>query len=125
MQHVTGRRARGYKYSGSSTIDGVAWYYANSTKSTHPVGKKQPNELRLYDMSGNVFEFCSDLFGLYDTAAQPEIDPQGNVNGVNRVARGGSWGGVTDAYCRVSNRAGLKPTKCDSNYGFRLALVLD
>lgn len=101
MQHVTGRRARGYKYSGSSTIDGVAWYYANSTKSTHPVGKKQPNELRLYDMSGNVFEWCRDWYDDYSSESQ--TDPIGLETGSNWVLCGGGWIYYA-AFCRVSIR---------------------
>lgn len=120
MQHVTGRRARGYKYSGSSTIDGVAWYYANSTKSTHPVGKKQPNELRLYDMSGNVFEWCRDWYDDYSSESQ--TDPIGSETGSNRVLCGGGWIYYA-AFCRVSIRDYDVPDIRSPYYGFRVVLL--
>jgi formylglycine-generating enzyme required for sulfatase activity len=83
-----GKESKGYKYSGSNNVDDVAWYIdINSTP--HPVGRKTPNELGIYDMSGNVFEFCSDLYGSYTDEAQ--INPTGYGTGGNRVIRGGGW----------------------------------
>ena len=115
-----GVKSRGYKYSGSNTIGNVAWYDDNSSESTHPVGTKQPNELGLYDMSGNVWEWCSDWDGYYSSESQS--NPTGPSTGSIRVLRGGSW--YYDAgYCRVSNRFSDDPSYRNYNYGFRVVLL--
>ena len=113
--------SQGYKYSGSNNINEVAWYEENSNARTHPVGTKQPNELGIYDMSGNVSEWCWDWFGFY--IAEAQTNPQGPSAGVGRVTRGGSWYlPVQD--CRVSRRTS-KLQESTSNYpGFRVALSL-
>lgn len=114
-----GNMSQGYKYAGSNNIDDVAWYKDNSGGMTHPVGQKQPNELGLYDMSGNVWEWCQDWFGGYSSDAQ--TDPQGPC-GTNRVYRGGGW--VNSAKeCRVSDRYFVTPGFCIFNLGFRLCLI--
>jgi len=84
-----GNNSKGYKYSGSDDINQVAWYDDNSGNRTYPVGQKAPNELGIYDMSGNVWEWCSDWYGDYPSGAV--TNPTGPVNGSNRVFRGGSW----------------------------------
>ena len=119
-----GNRSMGYKYSGSNTMDEVGWYYENSGNSrlddnnwesdklssngccTHPVKQKKANELGLYDMSGNVWEWCEDL---YDSS------------GSYRVSCGGCWYGSA-SYCRVADRYYGSPTNSYYNLGFRLAL---
>ena len=114
-----GNKSQGYKYSGSNTIDDVAWYYSNSSSKTHPVATKAPNELGIYDMSGNVYEWCSDRYGDYSSSAQ--TNPTGPASGANRVLRGGGWS--DDArYCRVSFRSSLSPGGSYSYMGFRLCL---
>ncbi len=90
-----GKKSRGYQYSGSSNISDVAWYVDNSDYETHPVGTKQGNELGIYDMTGNVLEWCQDWIGLYSSSSQ--ANPTGAVSGPDRVLRGGSW--HNNAWC--------------------------
>lgn len=97
-----GNRSRGYRYSGSDDAAAVAWNVLTSGGSTHPVGTKAPNELGIHDMSGNVWEWCSDLYGKY--AADPQRDPKGAAAGSYYVVRGGSWCGE-EGSCWVSHRS--------------------
>jgi formylglycine-generating enzyme required for sulfatase activity len=96
----------------------VAWYYKNSNKKTHAVGTKSPNELGIYDMSGNVWEWCSDWYNNYETGAV--VNPQGASTGSVRVLRGGSWYYVA-RHCRISGRFSYSPGYHNYNLGFRLA----
>jgi len=115
-----GNKSKGYKYSGSNNIEDVAWYDGNSNRKTHTVKTKQANELGLYDMSGNVFEWCSDWYGDYSSSSQ--TNPQGPNSGSGRVSRGGSWGSNARS-CRVSYRDYGYPSNRDYVSGFRLALA--
>ena len=114
-----GKKSRGYQYSGSSNISEVAWYTDNSGSKTHPVGTKQSNELGLYDMTGNVWEWCQDWYGSYVSSSQ--TNPTGAVSGSRRVRRGGGWYN-NEENCRSSCRSGVTP---DARYYFLgLRLVL-
>ena len=114
-----GNNSRGYKYSGSNTLSNVAWYDDNSSNKTHPVATKAPNELGIYDMSGNVYEWCNDWYDDYTSASQ--TNPTGPNSELYRVGRGGSWRGNA-RYCRVSSRYCSAPELCDTARGLRLAL---
>ena len=115
-----GNKSKGYKYCGSNDIDAVAWYVDNSESKTHTVGTKAANELGIYDMSGNVLEWCNDWYDVYTTDTQ--TDPQGAVSGSDSVLRGGGWGSRSQG-CRVSFRHKYTPGYHFSGYGFRLSLV--
>ena len=114
-----GNKSKGYKYSGSNSIDRVAWYNENSKKTTHPIGTKKSNELGIFDMSGNVWECCSDWYGVY--SEEPQINPVGTSQGEERVARGGScFSGTIDP--RVSSRVKCAPNIPYLGMGLRLVL---
>ena len=114
-----GKKSRGYQYSGSNTLGDVAWYSDNSGKKTHAVGTKQPNELGIYDMTGNVWEWCQDWYGSYSRS--PQTNPTGAVRGSFRVGRGGSW--YLSAWnCRSSYRDFGTPVSRYIYQGLRLVL---
>ena len=115
-----GNKSNHYQYSGSDKLGDVAWYDENSGGKTHPVATKLPNELGIYDMSGNVWEWCSDWFEYYDCIS--EINPTGPNNGTLHVLRGG---GCDDEMwkCRSSYRDNTDPFNCGRDLGLRLVLV--
>lgn len=116
-----GRYSQGFKYSGSNILSDVAWFTENSDDKTHPVGKKQSNELGIYDMSGNVREWCKDWYGSYDNI--PKTNPKGPSKGNCHVYRGGNYLLSSD-YCRVSSRCDFAPYESGSDFqGFRLTLT--
>ena len=114
-----GNSSNGYKYSGSNYIDSVACYDGNSGNSTHNVGTKSPNELGIYDMSGNVWEWCRDWRGAYSSSSQ--VDPEGPSSGSYRMFRGGSWD-VPAGSSRVSYRCSNSPHYRSDHLGLRLCL---
>ena len=115
-----GVQSKGYLYAGSNDLKTVGWYWKNSGGQTHPIGTKKPNELGLYDMSGNVWEWCNDWYGDYPT--EPQVNPTGLDSGTYRVHRGGSWYS-TAQYCRSAYRNYWLPDHRDFFNGFRLALA--
>ena len=114
-----GNNSRGYKYSGSNYIDNVAWYWDNSGKKTHPVATKSPNELGIYDMTGNVDEWCNDWYG--DYSSDEQTNPKGPYDGLFRVFRGGSWNGDARG-CRSFGRSFSGPGDLRVFLGLRLSL---
>ena len=116
-----GNNSKDYLYSGSNKLDNVAWYENNSEGKTHDVATKQPNELGVYDMSGNVLEWCNDIYGYYRTS--PQTNPSGLCDGYKRVIRGGNY--INNNWsCRTSCRY-YSDNSSDSRFlglGFRLAL---
>jgi formylglycine-generating enzyme required for sulfatase activity len=115
-----GNKGQGHTYSGGDYVEVFAWCSSNSGNQTHPVGQKEPNELGLYDMSGNVWEWCSDWYGDYGSYSQ--TDPQGASSGTFRVLRGGSWS-LYPRYCRVARRGNATPDLRNYFNGFRVVCV--
>ncbi len=116
-----GNKSNGYTYAGSNTLNDVAWYAANSGNTIHAVGTKAPNELGIYDMSGNVFEWCQDFFDNYTSSAQ--VDPQGPSTGEYRVCRGSSYCRNTSPsdWFKCGSRTFDSPDNPASDTGMRLA----
>ena len=106
-------------YAGSNDLNSVAWYGDNSGSKTHPVAQKQANALGLYDMSGNVWEWCSDWYSDSYYKQSPQNDPQGLNSGSSRVLRGGGWNAY-DSVCRVAFRFRYLPDDWNLYLGFRL-----
>ena len=116
-----GNKSHGYTYSGSDTVEEVSWYKDNSGGTTNPCGGKKPNELGLYDMNGNVWEWCRDWYNETYYGKSPGVNPQGSASGILRALRGGSWyfdSGVNRLSFRYYDKLEYK-----SDYvGFRLAI---
>ena len=127
-----GNKHSPYKYSGSDKLSDVAWYgWADDAdknrtikkQTTMPVAQKKPNDLGIYDMSGNVWEWCQDLYKEDHYKESPSTDPQGPSSGSSRVLRGGSWSSCAGD-CRVSYRSNFSPDGRNDGFGLRLALVV-
>lgn len=116
-----GNLSRGSKYSGSNVITEVAWYDANSEFTTHPVGGKKANELGIFDMSGNVYEWCSTWYSNFGSEAS---DVNDEIENKYIVVRGGS-SFLNEKFSRVSYRYSRTPSTCGGPYGFRLAMTAE
>ncbi|MFC2150906.1 formylglycine-generating enzyme family protein [Bacteroidota bacterium] len=115
-----GNKSKGYDYAGSNNISDVAWYRDNSGDETHPVGQKQPNELGIYDMTGNVWEWCSDWYDKSYYKKSPQINPQGPEYGSYHILKGGSLGSGIENSKNIIRSQG-KPASRGGHTGFRIA----
>jgi formylglycine-generating enzyme required for sulfatase activity len=109
-------------YAGSNAINSVAWYVANSVGSAHPVGEKTPNKYGIFDLSGNVLEWCSDYYLINYYLKSPSSNPPGPTSGGSKVIRGGSWN-QTPSFCTVTRRQYEMQDYKSSNLGFRLVRI--
>lgn len=115
-----GNKSKGYVFSGSNTYDEIGWCYENSNLQTHPVGEKKPNELGIYDMSGNVWEWVSDNYEIFYYAESPSSNPQGPKQGLGKSNRGGCFN-FDYKLMRTSHRRGSGNETLGFGTGFRVA----
>ena len=116
-----GNKSNSYTYSGSNDLESVGWFSDNAGGQTNRVGRKKPNELGIYDMSGNVCEWCRDWYSDSYYATSPKDNPKGPPTGEYRILRGGGWTDTAE-YCRFAFRHFNSPGYRDNDYGFRVVL---
>jgi formylglycine-generating enzyme required for sulfatase activity len=114
-----GPKSGGYRFSGDNDYNNIAWNEANSKGETHPVKQKKPNELGIYDLNGNVYEWCQDWFGENVYKSATSKDPKGATNGESRIMRGGSWSVPAQS---ITYRDYDAPTRKTDGLGFRVAM---
>ncbi len=114
-----GRRSQGKTYAGSNSLELVGWFEGNSGNQTHPVGQKKPNELGIYDLSGNAWEWCRDWYDPDYYSKSPATNPVNQTALTDRVLRGGSWY-FASRPCRSANRSDNTPKARSGLIGFRL-----
>ncbi|HHV37556.1 MAG TPA: SUMF1/EgtB/PvdO family nonheme iron enzyme [Candidatus Cloacimonetes bacterium] len=120
-----GNKSKGYEYAGSNMLGNVAWYADNSNLRTHPVAQKTPNELGIYDMSGNVWEWRWDWYDSSCYSKSPKRDPRDAASRKHKVIRGGSWFNFLGNYCRVAYRNYFTPTLRINYIGFRVSRAIN